>query len=154
MLLLLALACPASDPGDSDTSAPGETAIGGPGSLLLAFSLDPDLIPEMKEPDQGTFRGSVYAEDQATAFGPIDGAVSLLDFESDMIDFGTTGETTVTVATGGLDAEVVWVLGCFDADANDCECYDPITVPNENKTAVPADVETPFTVTMSLLNPC
>ena len=155
MLVFLALACTGSDPKDSDSAADtADTAVDGPGSLLLSFSLDPDLIPEMKEPDQGTFRGSVYAEDQATATGPIDGAVSLFDFESDPIDFGTTGETPVTVATRVLAADIVWVLGCFDGDANDCDCYDPITIPNENKTSVPGAVETPYTVTMSLLTPC
>lgn len=154
MLLFLALACTGADPKDSDSAPPADSPAGEPGSLLLGFSLDPDLIPEMKEPDQGTFRGSVFAEDQAGPAGPIDGAVSLVDFESDTIDFGTTGETTVTVATGPLDSDVVWVLGCFDADANDCDCYDPITIPNENKTAVPTDVETPYTVTLSLLTPC
>lgn len=142
--------------GDKTTVASGETGnptTQEPATLQLSFDLDADLIPTMDEPAAGIFKGSIYAEDQASAIGPIDGAVALADFESDPLDFGTAGGALADMATvGPIEPQIVWILGCLDSDGNDCELHDPITVPNENKMQLlPGDGS--YTVTMSLLNP-
>ena len=59
-------------------------------------------------------------------------------------------ETDTTL--GPIDPQVVWVLGCFDSDDNDCDAGDPITIPNENKLQVDATTTT-LTLTLSLLSP-
>lgn len=151
LALLLLLAC-AKDPPAQTGDTGGAT---GPGTLRLSFAMDADLIPTMAEAASGTFRGSVYAEADASAVGPNDGAVALFDFEAPGIAMDAGGEdSAVALTTEPLDAAVVWVLGCLDTAGDDCECGDPITIPNENKVAVPAATETPITVTMSLLHPC
>ena len=129
------------------------TDLQGPATLHLSFDLDPDLIPTMAEPAAGIFRGSIFAENDASAVGPNAGAVPLTDFESDPLDFGTTGGLQANKATvGPIDAQIVWILGCLDSDGNECDQNDPITIPNENKFQVlPGDGD--YTVKMSLLNP-
>lgn len=140
-----------------DTASPSDTldttTPTGPATLHLSFDLDGDLIPTMDEPAVGSFKGSIFAEADASAVGPNAGAVPLVDFESDPLDFGTAGGVLADMATvGPIDAQVVWILGCLDSDANECDMHDPITVPNENKLQIlPGDGE--YTVTMSLLNP-
>lgn len=143
-----------SDPGDDGTAETGTAPAEGPATLVLSFDLDADLIPTMEEPAAGTFHGSVYAEGDASAIGPNDGAVPLVDFSSDALDFGTAGGVSAPSATvTPVDPQVVWILGCFDSDANDCDCADPITIPNENKFQITPG-ENALTLTMSLLNPC
>jgi hypothetical protein len=80
--------------------------------------------------------------------------VPLLDFTADGLDFGTAGGVLADAATlDPIDPQIVWVLGCLDTTGDDCDCDDPITIPNENKfDATPGDAS--YTLTMSLLNPC
>ena len=150
----LALAACGGDDGATDTPAGHSgTSPTGPVTVGLAIDLDADLIPTMSEPAAGSFLGSVFAEDQATSFGPIEGAVSLLDFSTEPLDFGTAGGLLATTTTlGPLDPQVVWVLGCLDSDGNDCDKGDPITIPNENKLQVDG-TSTTLTLTLSLLSP-
>lgn len=153
LLFSLAIACA----GDKDATQSGHTGEPttpqGPATLHLSFDLDPDLIPTMNEPAMGTFRGSIFAEADVSAVGPNDGAVALVDFTSDPLDFGTVGGVLANMATvGPIDAQIVWILGCLDSDGNDCDQGDPITIPNENKLQIlPGDGD--YTVTMTLLNP-
>lgn len=154
-LLGLALAaCSGDDPTDGPAGHSGSTTTPtGPVTVGLSIDLDPDLIAAMAEPAAGVFRGSVFAEDQATSFGPIEGAVSLQDFTTEPLDFGTAGGTLeTTTELGPLDPQILWVLGCFDGDDNDCDAGDPITVPNENKFQVDAATTT-LTLTLGLLSP-
>ena len=137
----------------ADTADSADTASDEPGVLGLMFSLDVDLIPDMEEPPIGNFRGSIYAEDQASALGPIDGAVALADIEI-ALDFFTTSDTTGVLWTSDpWPAQKLWVLGCLDSDGNDCDKKDPITVPNTNKFLLAPGGETDVTVSMELLNP-
>lgn len=148
-LLLLLAACTGTDSADSAHDSEST-----PGTLALAFQMEEDLIVSMDVPPIGTFYGSIYAEDDASAIGPNDGAASLEDLsvEVDLTDAG--GPTGTLYTSGPLVFDVVWVLGCLDVDANGCgDEGDPITVPNDNKVAVPAAAETPVTVAMNMLRP-
>ncbi|MEZ4234620.1 MAG: hypothetical protein R3F59_00325 [Myxococcota bacterium] len=142
----------------SDTGPAGETGTMTdttdlPATLVLSFDLDGDLIPQMDEPAMGRFEGSIYAEADASAIGPVDGAVPLADFESDELDFGTDGGLLADKATvDGIAPQIVWILGCLDTTGDGCDKGDPITVPNENKVQLTAG-EGAYTVKMSLLNP-
>jgi len=129
-----------------DTSTGTPTTNTGPATLDLSFDLNDGLISQMSEPAAGTFKGSIYAEADASAIGPNDGATPI-------IDFGTVGGTVADKATvGPIDAQIVWIVGCLDTTGDDCDCGDPITVPNENKMQIlPGDGE--YTVKMSLLDP-
>lgn len=144
--------------GDKTTASSGETGDtetepAGPSTLVLSFDLDPGLIEQMSEPAVGLFEGSVFAENDASALGPNDGATPLLDFTSEALDFGTAGGLLAEKATvGPVDPQIVWILGCLDSDANGCDIGDPITIPNENKFQLTAG-EAPYTIKMSLLNP-
>jgi hypothetical protein len=159
VLAALLAACSGGDERKTDPETggtPTETggAETGPATLRLSFDLDSDLIAQMDEPAAGVFRGSIYAEADASAIGPNDGAAPLLDFTSDALDFGTAGGALPGGApVGPLDPQIVWVLGCFDTAGDDCECGDPITIPNENKLQITPG-EGDYTVTMSLLHPC
>jgi hypothetical protein len=155
-LLLVACADEGATPTGSDTAG---TPTEAPSVVALSFDLDADLIPSMSEPAVGVFRGSVYAEADASATGPVDGAASLLDFTSEPLDFGAAGGVLAGPSLDPLDPQIVWVLGCFDTattespDGDDCECGDPITLPNEAKfQLVPGD--NALTVPLSLLHPC
>lgn len=152
MTPLLLLACTSGSP--DDTGAPVDSTDTSPGTLLLAFQMEEDLIVSMDVPPVGTFYGSIYAEEDATAAGPVDSAVPLEDISADLDLTDHGGPTGVLYTTQPLDAAVVWVLGCLDVDANGCgDEDDPITVPNENKVMVPVGTGTTFTVYMSMLRP-
>lgn len=152
LLLLLACAPPADTAAAEDSAA--DAAPTGPGTLALSFRMDDDYLPEMDEPAVGVFRGSIYAEDDASAVGPVEGAASLLDLEIEGVDLSADGGPTAVLAvTEPLDPQIVWVLGCLDTAADDCEVGDPITVPNENKLEVVAETETPFEVYLGMLLP-
>lgn len=147
-LFLTLLAACSSEADDTGAAAPG------PGTLTLSFQMDDDYIPSMSESPVGTFRGSIYAEADASAIGPNEGAVALQDLEVadvDLTDGG--GPTAAMVTTEALDAQIVWILGCLDTDGNDCDTNDPITVPNDDKVEIVADADTPFTVYFGMLNP-
>lgn len=147
LLLPLLVAC-SSEKDDTGTPAPG------PGTLTLSFQMDDDYLASMDEPAVGTFRGSIYAEADASAVGPVDGAVSMQDLEVADIDLTDAGgPTAAMVTTDPFDAQIVWILGCLDTDGNDCDHNDPITVPNDNKVEILADADTPFTVYFGMLNP-
>ncbi|MSP55731.1 MAG: hypothetical protein EXR69_09040 [Myxococcales bacterium] len=160
-LILLAglalAACTDGGTGDSaaaDESDDSDSVIGGTGSLALSFEMEADLIPSMENAPVGTFEGSIYAEADGTAIGPNEDAVSLEDFSAEVDLSNDGGPSGVACTTGTLDAGVVWVLGCLDVDGNGCgDEGDPITIPNENKVVIAVDVETPFTVVMSMLRP-
>lgn len=156
MLIAALLACIPPTADTADTGDSGDTADTGDSAtatLQLRFVLDADLIPEMAEPPVGIFRGSIYAEADATGFGPTEGAVSLLDFASDPIDLSAGGGPSAVAFSGGeLEAQVIWILGCLDSDGNDCDKDDAITVPNDNKFAIVTGPN-PIDVTMELLNP-
>lgn len=145
-ILLFLAACTGADSADDS----GPVA----GTLALAFQMEEDLVASMDVPPLGTFYGSIYAEDDATAIGPNDGAASMEDFSVDVDLSDGGGPTGALYTTGPLASEVVWVLGCLDVDANGCgDEGDPITVPNDNKVAAPAAAETPVTVAMNMLRP-
>lgn len=153
LLFPLLIACTGASVTDSDDSAV-DSADTSPGTLALAFQMEEDLIVSMDAPPVGTFYGSIYAEEDATAAGPYDDAVSLEDLSADLDLTDHGGPTGVLYTTQPLDAGVVWVLGCLDVDADGCgDEDDPITVPNENKVVVANGAETPFTVYMSMLRP-
>jgi len=126
----------------------------GPGTLVLSFQMEADLIPSMEVPPLGTFEGSVFAEDDCTAMGPNEGAVAIEDISAalDLSEDGGPSEPQYT--TMEMDAQVVWIVGCLDVDDNGCgDADDPITIPNDNKVAVIADTATPFIVQMNMLRP-
>lgn len=154
-LLSILFACTAAgtDSAPADT-ADSNPAAEGPATLYLSFQVDDDLIDNMSEPPAGTFQGSIYREDDATAVGMNEGAASLVDFESDPIDLsGNGGPSAIAWTSEPIDPQTLWILGCLDSDDNDCECGDPITVPNDNKVAVtPGD--NALIVKMELLHPC
>lgn len=144
-LVLFACAGPADD-----STAP----VPATGALALTFRMDADYIASMSEPPVGTFRGSIYAEADASAIGPNEGASSLIDFTAEGVDLSSGGgPTTTPFETAALDPQVVWVLGCLDTTGDDCEAGDPITVPNENKVEVLAGDATPFEVYLGMLHP-
>lgn len=152
LLLLIAgfgSACIGGEPDDSGDAAPT-----GPGTLALSFRMDPDLLPSMAEAPAGPFRGSVFREDDATSIGPVDGARALVEFEAAALDLSADGGPSAVAWTSEpIEPQIVWVLGCLDVDANDCDEGDPITIPNENKLRIDAGVETPFEVFLGMLNP-
>lgn len=157
-LLSGALACaPAAT--DADSGATADTAdtaaATGPGTLALSFRLDEDYVAAMAEPAVGTFRGSIFAEDDASSTGPVDGAEALQDLEVADVDLTAGGGPTgVLVVTSPLEPQVVWILGCLDTEGDDCgDPGDPITVPNENKVAVVAATETSVEVFFGMLMP-
>jgi hypothetical protein len=114
--------------------------------------MDSDLSASMSELPQGVFRGSIYREDDADALGPHDGATSLVDIETERIDLAY-GAVPTAWTSEPIEPQTLWVLGCLDSDDNDCECGDPITLPNDNKFAVvPGDNF--LLVRMELLHPC
>ncbi|MBM4367777.1 MAG: hypothetical protein FJ102_16310 [Deltaproteobacteria bacterium] len=151
-VILLLLACTGNEPDSSDSASEDSGATLA--TLQLSFQMDDDLIEGMDEPPAGVFRGSIYREDDATAVGMNDGAESLVDFESSSLDLSDGGGPSAVAWTSEpLEPQTLWVLGCLDSDANDCECGDPITVPNDNKFAVvPGD--NALTIRMELLHPC
>lgn len=152
-MILLLLACTGSTTETGDTSAEGDTTA-TLATLQLSFQMDDDLIEGMDEPPIGLFHGSIYREDDATAIGMNEGAESLVDFESTSLDLsGGGGPSEVAWTSEPLEPQTLWILGCLDSDANDCECGDPITVPNDNKVAV-VQGDNPITVRMELLHPC
>lgn len=143
-----------STPIEDSEVDPCERVEGATGTLALSFQMEPDFIPEMEEPPTGTFKGSVFSCEDASAIGPVDGAVSLLDIDVPVDLVPTNGEVTgVLHVTAALPAERVWVLGCLDSDGNDCDKKDPITRPSENTITVIPDAETPLTVYFGMLNP-
>jgi hypothetical protein len=155
-LFTLATGCTGGKPADTATDDTGthDTAPAGPGTLSLSFEMDEDYIPQMDEPPVGSFLGSVYAEADASSIGPNDGAVPLFDLQVDDIDLSDGGGPTAVLYTSDpLDAQIVWILGCLDSDANDCDHNDPITVPNTNKVQVVAATDTQFNVYFGMLNP-
>ncbi len=155
-LLLIAAACTASNTEDTAAgdTAPPDTTPTGPATLSLSFQMDEDYIPSMDEPPVGNFLGSVFAEADASAIGPIDGAVALFDILVEDIDLTVEGgPTEVRYTSDPMDAQIVWVLGCLDSDANDCDYGDPITIPNTNKVQVVAGVDTAFNVYFGMLDP-
>lgn len=160
MFALFALfACTSPSSKDSDTGSVdtadsadsgGDT---GPGTFQLSFSMNTDLIEDMDEAPVGQFRGSVFAEEDASATGPVDGAASLADFVSDSVDLSDGGPSTVAAEVGPLDPQVVWILGCLDTTGDDCECNDPVTFPGENETQLSSG-DNAFTVRLDVLQPC
>jgi hypothetical protein len=153
MLVLLAAACADGTPVDPlEGLPPVEPAV--PGAFDLSFQLDADLVPDMAEPAAGAVLGAVYDEADATATGPVEGAVPLYDYVTASLDL-TDGAVSASAAeTPLLDAPVVWLLACLDGNADGCGCGDPVTVPNANKVRVIGDVTTPIVVTFDLLHPC
>lgn len=142
------------DTASCDEGDTGDTGSGGSPVLELSFQMDADYIPSMDEPPVGSFRGSIYAEADASAIGPNDGSEPLLDFTVDDIDLTDGGGPTGPLwSTDTLASQIVWVLGCLDSDGNDCDTHDPITVPNENKLQIEPSGTTSFTVYMGMLNP-
>lgn len=162
-LLLLFLACsggskesaePTTDSGTETTTDGCSTVEGKTGTLALSFKMEWDYLGSMEEPPVGHFLGSIYACKDASAIGPVDGAVSLLDVDVEMDLSQSNGDPTAVLYTStALPSESVWVLGCLDSDANDCDKHDLITRPTQNLVVVAPDAETPFTVFLGMLNP-
>jgi hypothetical protein len=159
LIILLLFSCGASG-GSTDKgsdSAAGDdsgTADTGPGSLRISFEMEADLIPSLETEPVGLFSGSIYAEADATATGPVEGASSLEDIEIAIDLSGTGGPTEALYTTGQLASGIVWVLGCLDLTADGCgDPGDPITIPSENKVIIEASAETPFTVQMNMIRP-
>lgn len=159
LLSLLFFACSSeaeSGGADSavDTADSADSASTEPGVLVLSFQMNVDQLENMEEPALGTFRGSIYAEDQSTAIGPIEGAVSMIDFTVENLDLTVTGGPTGPLwSADPLPSQKLWVLGCLDSDNNECDKKDPVTVPNDNKLLLAAGGETAFTVYLGLLSP-
>lgn len=149
-LTLALLACGGTAGDDSAATGAG-TAATGPGTLTLSFGIEPDLIPGMATDPVGTFNGSIYRDEDASAIGPNDGATSVEDLDV-ALDL-TNGDVADAATTGQLDPGIYWILGCLDVDANGCDKDDPITVPNENKFLVEPETDSPARVFFSLLNP-
>lgn len=154
MWLALIVACTptAEDSGADSAGGTQTTPCTGPGALDLTVAMTVDLQVSMDEPAVGTFRGSVFAEADATAIGPVDGAVALLDFTIEGVDL-TTGVDADVSTTDPIDPQIVWVLGCLDSDANDCDVNDAVTIPNENKVEVLCGDPTPFEIYLGILQP-
>lgn len=163
--LLLLLACSGGDSKESGDSTVQDsqdtgtddgcsTVEGKTGTVALSFQMEWDYIGSMDEPPVGDFKGSVFACKDASAVGPVDGATSLLDITV-ALDLSTSnGDATGVLYTSDpLPAQSVWILGCLDSDANDCDKHDLITRPSENKVVVAPDAETPFTIFFGMLNP-
>lgn len=153
MLITLLLACSGAE---DDTGATGTTptACTGPGALSLTVRMDADYLGAMDEPATGSFRGSVYADADASAIGPNDGASSLLDFEITGVDLTQGGgPDTDALVTDPIDPQRVWVLGCLDSDGNDCDTNDMVTIPNENKVDVLCGDPTPFEIYLGIQQP-
>jgi hypothetical protein len=152
LALCAALGCAekAEDSAPVDSASPS-----GPGRLAISFSMDEDYIPVMEEAPAGLFQGSIYAEADASAVGPVEGSSSLLDFVAGPMDLsGEGGPTDPLYTSEELEPQVVWVLGCLDSDASGvCDAGDPITIPNENKVIVEAGVTVAFEVYLGMLNP-
>ncbi len=149
MWLLLTLACTPTGDDSAGTTAPCT----GPGALDFTVAMTTDLTVSMDEPPVGTFRGSVFAEADATAIGPNDGAASLLDFTLDGVDLTATGIDSDVTKSDAIDPQIVWVLGCLDSDGNDCDENDAVTIPNENKVEVACGDPTPFEIFLGILQP-
>ncbi len=170
-MLLLLIACTgdpkesagttgSTDSGTGDTGDdPCDVVDGATGTISVSFQMEEDYIAVMDEPPVGTFRGSLYRCLDATAIGPVEGAVSVVDITVEGVDLSGASGDPVGGPTGALwtsdalPAEKLWLLGCLDSDGNDCDYNDPITLPNENRVTVTPDTETPFTVDMGALNP-
>ncbi|MDP2314564.1 MAG: hypothetical protein Q8P41_16800 [Pseudomonadota bacterium] len=128
----------------------------GPGTLALSFRMDDDYLATMAKAGEspvGPFYGSCFKEEDASATGPVDGAVPLFDIEVALDLSADGGPTGVLYTTEPLEPQIVWILGCLDADANGCEEADPITLPNENKFQIAAEAETPIEIYFGMLNP-
>jgi hypothetical protein len=161
-LLLLPLACSGASDEDSAGSVATDTSTSatGPGTLALSFRMDADYIATMAEAGQspvGPFSGSIYAEADATAIGPNEDAVPLADFSAAAVDLTNGGgPSEILLITEPIEAQIVWVLGCLDADVPTDGCGDPgdpITIPNENKAQVIAGAETPLEVYLGMIRP-
>ena len=75
-----------------------------------------------------------------------------LEVSLDLTDDG--GPSGVLFTSEALDSQVVWILGCLDADANGCDDPgDPVTLPSENKFQVVAGEVSAITVNMGILRP-
>jgi hypothetical protein len=163
MLLLLAMAGCTNPAADTDGTDDTDVAYVEPatcaeatrtGKLAFSVKMLADLIPSMDEPPVGPFLGSVFRTEDADGGGPHDGAEALLDFTIDGLDLSADGgPTAVLFTTGDLPACRVFVLGCLDSDANDCDYHDAITLPNDNVGHVAPDATTDLQITMNLLNP-
>ena len=140
--------------GDSASTSPttgtASTAT-GPGTLVLSFGIEADVLAGMTETASGDFNGEIYRDEDASAVGPNDGATPVEDVTV-TIDL-TTGDAVDAYTTGDLDPGVYWILGCLDTDDNGCDTDDPITVPNENKFLVESGAASPARVFFSMLNP-
>lgn len=166
LLIPLLLACmgekttvddtaPPDDSGeDSGTDDPCFRVDGGAGTLALTFEMDADYIEVMSEPPVGTFYGSVFACEDASAVGPNDDATALLDIEIGGLDLSSEGgPVDPGFTTDAVSAEYVWVLGCLDSDGNGCDKGDPVTVPSANRVVVVPDQSTAMNVYFGILNP-
>jgi hypothetical protein len=159
MLLALILACTSSekdpsDTGGGDTGATDSASCTGPGALSLTVRMDADFTASMEEPPVGDFHGSVFADADADGMGPVDGASSLLDFtipDVDLTDGG--GPDTDALVTDAIDPQIVWVLGCLDSDANDCDHGDMVTIPGQNKVEVLCGAPTAFEIYLGITQP-
>src|SRR5437762_3284550 len=113
LVALLFSACATQEPADSAEPTPTSTA---PGTLHLSFRMDADLIASMDEPPAGSFFGALYADADATAEGPVDGAAPLLDLEVPGLDLTAGGgPSPVTWDSEPLAPQDVWILGCLDS---------------------------------------
>jgi hypothetical protein len=126
----------AADPAcEADTAADGD--LGADGTLGLTFRMDMSLEDDMRDLPIGPFEGSLYAGDDVSSAGPVDGAVPIADLHLDRLDLvhspdGTDVLLVVDPAPGGR----VCVVGCLDPQGNGCGSGDPATVPDQNRGVV------------------
>ncbi|MES2639908.1 MAG: hypothetical protein V4850_10515 [Myxococcota bacterium] len=157
LMLLLASLLACTGPSGNDTAGDTAPAIAtGPGTLALSFRIDDDYIATMAkggEAPVGPFYGSCFREDDATATGPVEGALPLFDLEVPLDLTPDGGPTGMLYTTTPLDPQIVWILGCLDSDANGCDEGDPITLPNENKFQIAAEAETANEIYFGMLRP-
>ena len=91
--------------GASDSQADSEAAPApGPGTLVLSFQMEADLIPSMEVPPIGTFEGSVFAEEDCTAMGPNEGAVAIEDVSAALNLSADGGPSEPLYTTQAMDA--------------------------------------------------
>lgn len=134
----------------------------GENLLLLSFRIDDALVERLDEEDSltGPFRGSVYAADDTTDLGPIEGAEALASIDVESVTLAPDGSATAALWTSEpLEAGWVRVLGFLDSDGNadpdapDPDKGDPVTLPSQNEFQIVDGEDTEGTVYFGLLRP-
>jgi hypothetical protein len=158
VIVALLVACTGTELGDS-AGETGDSAPSGPGTIAVTVKMEDDLLVDLAEDGESAIAkvsGEVFAEaDVNEALGPNEGAVPLGAFSADVdlsVDGGPSG---VIFTSEPMEAQIIYVLGCLDTDANgDCgDEGDPVTFPSQNKFQTEAGVETAIQMMLGLRRP-